>query len=134
MASLGVFVCIISYKLYESYEEQVFVQKNSPLVQMPIVGRVKGLGTVRSPNKIFVWYKGKRYTLETGNLYYRKTAKHESINVNFDPVRDVAVRPDENPRHFYPLLVVMFLTGLLIVGHGIYDFRSISALQNKGLE
>ena len=133
-ALAGLFTCIISYKLYESYEERVFVQKHSPLVQMPIVGRVKGLGTVRSPNKIWVWYKGRRYTLETSNPYFRKTAKDESIEVNFDPVRDIAVRPDENPRHFYPLLVIIFLTGLLLLGYAIYDFRSTIISQKEGLE
>jgi hypothetical protein len=134
MASLGLSVCILTYKIHENYEEQIYVQKHSPLVRMPIVGRFKGLGTLKSPNEILVWHKGKRYTLPTSNPYFRKTAKDESIEVNFDPVLDIVVRPDENPRHSYPLLVVMFLMGLLILGNALYDFRSISALQKKGLE
>ena len=131
LAVFGLFFCFMSYKMYENYEKQVFVQQHSPLVRVPISGRVKGLGTLKSPNKILILHNGKQYALLTGNPYFRKTVKDESIEVNFDPVRDVAVLPGSRPRGSYPLLGVIFLLGLFFMGYAIYDFRSISALQKK---
>lgn len=133
-ASSGLSLVLISYKIHESYKEQAFVQQHSPVVRMPIVGRVKGLGTLKSPNKILVWHKGKRYTLPTGNPYFRKTAKDESIEVHFDPVRDMAVLKEADVSGPSFLLLIISLFGLGLIGQAIYDFRSISALQKRGLK
>lgn len=133
-ASLGLSLVLISYKIHESYENQAFVQQNSPVVRMPIVGRVKGLGTLRSPNKILVWYGGKRYSLVASNKYFRRTAKYESVGVNFDPARDVATLADVAVSEPSFLLLIIFLGGLGLIGHAIYDFRSTIRSQKEGLE
>ena len=133
-ASLGLSLCLISYKIHESYQEQALVQQHSPVIRVPIVSRDKGLGTLDSPNKILVWHRGKRYTLLTGNRYFRNTASYQSIEVHFDPVRDIAVLKGADVSGPSILLLILFLMGLGVIGHAIYDFRSITKLQNKGLE
>lgn len=134
LALSGLFFCFMSYKMYENYEKQVFVQHYGPLIHVPIIGRVKGLGTLKSPNKILVLHKGKEYTLLTGNRYFRTTAAYKSIEVNFDPMYDSVVLPDSQPRGSYPLLGAIFLLGIFFMGYAIYDFCSISALEKEGLK
>ena len=120
--------------MYENYEKQLFVQQYGPLVRVPIIGRVKGLGTLKSPNKILILHKGKEYTLLTGNRYFRSAATYKSIEVNFDPMHDIAVLPDSQPRGSYPLLGAIFLLGIFFMGYAIYDFCSIRALGKEELQ
>jgi hypothetical protein len=133
-ASLGVSLCLISYKIHESCQEQVFGKQHSSVVRMPIIGRVKGLGALKSPNKILVWHKGKRYPLPTGNPYFRITAKEDSIEVHVDPARGIAVLKDANVSAPSFMLSIIFIMGLGLIGYAIYNFYWISALQKRGLK
>ena len=122
LVSLGLLLILITYKIYEIGEEQAYVQQHSPLMKMPIVGREKGWGTVKYPNKIFVEYRGKRYSLHSSNRHFRQTARADSIEVNYDAARDMAVLAVGKVSGPYPLLIAIFLCGLLVIGSGVYDF------------
>ncbi len=122
MVASGLLVIICAYKIYENGEEQAYVQEHSSVVKMPIVRREKGWGTVRSPNKIYVRHRGKTYSLPASNRYFRQTARADSILVNYDAERDMAVLSIGKVSGPYPLLIAVFLCGLLLVGNGLYDF------------
>lgn len=120
--SLGSMIVLITYKMYQNYEEQALIQENSPKIKMPIVRRVRRVGNLTFPHLIYVGYRGREYQLGTSSKYFRITAKLDSIEVNYDATRDIVVRADENIHGPYFLLVAVFLCGLLLIGKGVYDF------------
>lgn len=120
---LGFLLLFIAYKINEEYKEDAYVQQHSPQTKMPIVNRRKGWGTVRFPNKIYVRYQGKRYSLPCSNKYFRETIKQDSIFVHYDPLRDRAVSADTKVNTPYVLLVLIVSGGLITVSSTIIDLR-----------
>jgi hypothetical protein len=90
---------------------------------MPIVDRVKGLGTVRSPSKIYVYYQDKKYIIECSNKYFNKTAQLDSLWVHFDPLKDRVVPADLKINPPYILLGLMVLFGFITLTSTIIDLR-----------
>lgn len=119
----GTFLVFLACKIYRIGEQDAYIQQHSPLIRVPIAGRINGLGTVRSANKIFVRYKGKRYTLESSNRHFRKTARLDSINVHFDEAADRAVLPNVTVTAPYLLLILITTTGMIFMGYGIVQLR-----------
>ncbi|WP_345245604.1 hypothetical protein, partial [Nibrella saemangeumensis] len=120
---VGILCIFCSYKIYQIGERDTYIQKHSPLIKMPIVGRVNGLGTVKSPNKIYVSYKGTRYTLESSNRHFRKTARLDSIDVHFDELTDKAVLPNVKVTGPYSLIILIAMTGVFLIGYTIAHLR-----------
>lgn len=120
---LGILLLWITYKLSEDYDEQAYIQQHSPQVKMPVVKRLKGWGTVRYPNKVYVSYLGKKYILESSNQYFRKTAKLDSILVHYDPTRDRAIQADGKVTKPYVLLLLLGLVSLAVVIGTVVDLR-----------
>lgn len=110
----------LTYGIYHDGEEKAYVQKHSPVVKVPIVGRQKGSGTLRAPNKIHVSYLGKTYYLSSSNRHFRKTARQDSIEIRYDFARDMAVLTVEKVSAPYFPLVALLFGGLLSVGTGVY--------------
>ncbi|WP_428653530.1 hypothetical protein [Runella sp.] len=121
MILVGLLAIIVAYEIHEIDEKKAYVQQHSPAISMPIVSRIKGMGTVRSPNKIYVWHNGQRYTIETGNRYFRKMAKADSVKVNFDPVQNIAVLAEAKVKTPYFLLGLILVTGVFLVGFGAWQ-------------
>lgn len=120
---LGLSFPFIAYKIDESITEETYIQERSPLVKMPVVHRVKGWGTVKFPNKIYVRYRGKRYSLATSNQYFSSTASLDSIVVHYDSVRDKAVLAGSKITRPYVLLVLIALCGVATVSATVVDLR-----------
>ncbi len=120
--SLGLFLVFISYKIYETYEDQALVQENNPSIKMPVIRRVRRVGDLGSPHLIYVNHQGKAYRLSTSSKYFRIAGRLDSMEVKYDAARDIAVLADQNVRGVYPLLLLLFLCGLFVVGRGVYDF------------
>ena len=115
----GLFLILCSYKIYEAGEEETYVQQHSPVIKMPVIYRVKGWGTIRVPNKIYVLYKGKKYVLPCSNKYFNTVAKLDSIEVNYDWVRDKAVLANVSPSNPYGLLIITALFGLIMTSQTV---------------
>lgn len=120
---LGLSFPFIAYKIDESITEEAYIQEHSPLIKMPVIRRVKGWGTVKFPNKIYVGYRGKRYSLTTSNQYFKNTANIDSIAVHYDSVRDKAVLADSKITRPYGLLVLIALSGFITVSATTVDMR-----------
>lgn len=127
MFLMGLLLTFCAYKIYENGEKQALVQKNSPVIMLPVTGRTKGSGTLRMPNKIYVMYQGNQYQLLSPNKHFRKTAKADSIEVNFDAAQGIAVLRDIEVTGPYPLLAIIFLAGLFLMVYAFVDFIKISA-------
>lgn len=115
----GLSLLFIAYKGYEAGEEETRIQQHSPLVTMPIVDRVNGLGTIRAPNKIYVVLQEKLYSLTSSNRHFRRTAKLDSLAVHYDPVTDRVVLPESNAAGYHPILLLELLTGLFMIGYAL---------------
>ncbi|HEV7350391.1 hypothetical protein [Telluribacter sp.] len=94
---------------------------------MPITGRFNGLGTLRSPNKIYVRHQGNEYTLISPNRHFRQTKRADSIEVHFDPEQNIAVLPEIDVTGPYPLLIVLALFSLFLIGYTFVMYRRNTA-------
>ena len=121
---LGLSLPFIAYRLNEGYEEDLYIQQHRPLTKMAIVDRVKGLGTMRAPNKIYLRYRGKRYTVDISNTYFKNTANTDSLFVHYDPVANKVVQAYSKPKRHTALLVLITLGGLVIVVGQLVDLRN----------
>jgi|GEM_PF-4557152 len=120
---VGAFTLLCAYKLYEDGQQQVAIQRHGSLVRLPIVGRFNGLGTIRSPNKIYVRHQGKDYTLRCTNAYFRRAATLDSLDVRLDTREDRAVLPDQKVTPPAGLLALLTIPGLALTGYGLTLFR-----------
>lgn len=130
---MGFLLAFCAFKIYELGEIQTQVQKQSPVICMPIIGRSKGIGTLKMPNKTYVAFRGKRYTLLSSNKHFRNTAKLDSIDVSYDGKLDIAVLPDQKLNGPYFLLALIFLIGLFLILYPpieLYKAKKIPDLQN----
>ena len=123
LVSGGILLILLTFKMYDHDLKEVYVQQHSPLIKMPITGRYNGLGTLRSPNKIYVWHEGKEYTLISPNRHFRNTAKADSIEVHYDAERDMAVLPDITVTLPFFLYLVMVIPGVLVLGYALVKLR-----------
>ncbi|WP_247232294.1 hypothetical protein [Telluribacter sp. SYSU D00476] len=119
----GVLFIFLTYGMYTHDQKQAYVQQHSPLVKMPIIGRYNGLGTLRAPNKIYVWHEGKEYTLLSPNRHFRSTAKADSIEVHFDAEQNIAVLPDINVKGPYFLYAVIVGLGVFMLVHALVQAK-----------
>ena len=120
---LGLSLPFMAYKISEAYNEDAYIQEHSPRIKMPVVNRIKGWGTIRYPNKIYVRYRGKTYTLESSNKYFRSTANLDSIDVHYDPMLDSAVRANGKINKPHVLLTLIALGGLVAIIGTVVDLR-----------
>ncbi len=118
--ALGFIIIGFTYSLYHNGEEMAYVQQHSPLIKVPIVDRRKGAGTVKVPNKILVSYLGKTYCLSSSNRHFRQIARQDSIDINYDAERDIAVLSVGQVGVPYPVMAMFLFAGLLIIGNVIY--------------
>ena len=118
----GLFIILATYKMHEIGEQEAWVQAHSPLVKMEVTGREKGLGTARFPNKIFLHHQGKNYTVSVGNRYFRQTSKADTLEMHFDPISNIAVRPEIELRSPKLLLASMLLAALLLISAGVFEW------------
>lgn len=113
---LGLLLPFLAYKINEDNQRQIYIQQHSPLLRLPVVYRVKGWGTLRNPNKIYVRYGPKDYSLKCSNRYFSNTLDSTSILVHYDSSNDRAVLARSSITRAYWLLIAVALVGFLIAG------------------
>ncbi|GAB4019674.1 hypothetical protein [Spirosoma koreense] len=120
---LGGSLPFIAYKINAAYEADAYSQQHSPLINMPVVGRQKGWGTVRFPNKIYVQLHGKHYVLPCSNQYFQKTATQDSLFVYYDGHRDRAVLAEGTVTAPSGLLALLGSCGLIMISATVIHLR-----------
>jgi hypothetical protein len=125
MLLTGLTALVFPYMINKSVDEDIFIQQHSPVIRMPIIQRLKGHGTIRSPNKIYVYHSGKRYVIDCSNPVFRNTSGTSTIAVHYDSFRDKVVLPDIQIKRHYFIQILMLLVGLMITSKTIIDMRQM---------
>jgi hypothetical protein len=123
MLLTGLTALVVPYMLNKSVDEQILIQQHSPIIRLPIIQRLKGHGTMKNPNKIYVYRSGKKYVIDCSNPVFRNAAGASTIAVHYDSGRDKIVLPNIQIKRHYFIQILMLLVGLLITGKTIVDMR-----------
>jgi hypothetical protein len=123
MLLTGLTALVFPFMLNKSVDEEIFIQQHSPVIRMPIIQRLKGYGTIKNPNKIYVYHNGKKYVIDCSNPVFRSTAGSSTIAIHYDSVRDKIVLPDIQIKRHYFIQVLLLLVGLMLTGKAIVDMR-----------
>ncbi|WP_128543064.1 hypothetical protein [Larkinella soli] len=117
---MGLIILFLTFKIYEDGEKEAVIQQQWPIMKMPIVRRVKGIGTLKSPHKIYIQYYGRIYSVHSPRKHFRSTAQLDSLAVHYDPISDRVVPAGIRVTAPYGLLSMLALMGLWLIGHSIY--------------
>jgi hypothetical protein len=120
---MGLTMLVFPYMINKSVDEEIFIQQHSPIVQMPIIQRSKGHGTIKNPNKIYVYHNGKKYVIDCSNPVFRSTVGTSTIAVHYDSARDKVVLPNIQIKRHYFIQILLFLFGVVLTGKTIVDMR-----------
>lgn len=124
---MGLFMLSATYMMRAKMAEEDEIVKNSPLVCMQVTARERSAGISKLPDIIRASYQGRNYAFEFGRKYFRSTFGVDSIQVQFDALKDRAVLPVLNFPH-YTFLVVM------IAGAAVMTIADAAVTARKSLK
>ncbi|MCF0059125.1 hypothetical protein [Dyadobacter sp. CY356] len=123
MLLLGILLLFADYMLYKDAASDDQIARSSPVVCMKIIDRIKGMGTLKNPDKIDAVYKGKIYKLSIGRKSFRSLAGVDSVAVSFDKATDRAVMPASGRvRHLAFMFVMIAGVGIMVIWGSITEY------------